>query len=171
MDKNIRVRDGSEIPIRIYSPKEATQGGSPLIVNYHGGGWNMGDLSMCIDFCRSLVTSFKAVVVDVDYRLAPEFPFPTPVNDSWDALLWVSQSMHIWSTRLAELLRAGITKILKTGRTERKVSKGRSHSRISCLGSLSWRKHCLRSEPAGSRREASASSDRFLPLCAASVCS
>lgn len=50
----------------------------------------IGDLEMGVEFCRKMVTTFNAVVVDVDYRLAPEFPFPTPVNDSWDALKWVS---------------------------------------------------------------------------------
>lgn len=50
----------------------------------------MGDLEISIDFGRKMVTEFNAVLVDVDYRLAPEFPFPTPVNDCWDALKWVT---------------------------------------------------------------------------------
>ena len=89
-DRKISVRDGAEIPIRIYSPAKPDEKGSPLIVNYHGGGFIMGDLEISIDFGRKMVTEFNAVLVDVDYRLAPEFPFPTPVNDCWDALKWVT---------------------------------------------------------------------------------
>jgi acetyl esterase/lipase len=91
VDRKIRVRDGAEIPVRIYSPVDKGLKGSPLIVNYHGGGFIMGGLEMGTEFGRNMVTFFNAVVVDVDYRLAPEFPFPTPVNDSWDALKWVSR--------------------------------------------------------------------------------
>lgn len=51
-------------------------------MNYHGGGWIMGDLATSSELFRSLVTELSAVVVDVDYRLAPEHPFPTAINDS-----------------------------------------------------------------------------------------
>lgn len=95
-DRNIPVRDGSIITIRIHSPSEPPARGSPLVVNYHGGGFILGDLDSSTDFCRSLVTAFNVVVVNVvvvnvDYRLAPEHPFPTPINDAWDALQWVSR--------------------------------------------------------------------------------
>lgn len=90
IDRTIPVRDGAEIPIRIYSPTNKDAQGSPLIVHYHGGGFMLGDLEMNVELCRNYVTNLNAVVVDVDYRLAPEFPFPIPVNDSWDALKWVS---------------------------------------------------------------------------------
>jgi acetyl esterase/lipase len=88
-DRQIPVRDGSTIAVRIYSPTEPRAPGSPLVVNYHGGGFFMGNLETEVEMCRRLVTNCNAVVVDVDYRLAPEFPFPTGVNDSWDALQWV----------------------------------------------------------------------------------
>ena len=90
VDRKIPVRDGAEIPIRIYSPAKPDGQGSPLIVNYHGGGFMLGDLEIGIKFGRDMVTSFNAVLVDVDYRMAPEYPFPTPINDCWDALKWVS---------------------------------------------------------------------------------
>jgi acetyl esterase/lipase len=89
--RNIPVRDGSTIPIRVHSPSKRPAGGSPLVVNYHGGGFILGDPDPSTDFCRSLVTAFRVVVVNVDYRLAPEHPFPTPINDAWDALQWVSR--------------------------------------------------------------------------------
>ena len=88
-DRQIQVRDGSAIPIRIYSPTKPGASGSPLVVNYHGGGFFMGNLETEVEMSRRLVTNCNAVVVDVDYRLAPEFPFPIGVDDSWDALQWV----------------------------------------------------------------------------------
>ncbi|KAK7908312.1 lipase 2 [Apiospora marii] len=96
-DRKIPVRDGAEITVRIYRPKgkaalAAAQGGRPLVVMYHEGGWSMGDLSdeevNCRLFCRDL----GAVCVNVDYRLAPEYPFPTWINDSWDALQWAAKN-------------------------------------------------------------------------------
>ncbi|KAK8021211.1 hypothetical protein PG990_006349 [Apiospora arundinis] len=95
-DRKIPMRDGAEITVRIYRPSKAAVApaakGRPLIVMYHEGGWSMGDLSdeevNCRLFCRDL----GAVCVNVDYRLAPEFPFPTWINDSWDALQWAAKN-------------------------------------------------------------------------------
>ena len=56
---------------------------------YHGGGFCLGGLYSEALFCRKLVNRFGGVVVDVDYRLAPEHTFPTPVYDAYDALKWV----------------------------------------------------------------------------------
>ncbi|KAK8115032.1 lipase/esterase [Apiospora kogelbergensis] len=86
-----------EITVRIYRPSHvaapaAVAQSRPLIVMYHEGGWAMGDLTdeevNCRLFCRDL----GAVCVNVDYRLAPEFPFPTWINDSWDALQWAAKN-------------------------------------------------------------------------------
>jgi acetyl esterase/lipase len=59
------------------------------MVMYHGGGFFMGDLDTETSNCAILCEHMGFVVVDVDYRLAPEYPFPTGINDSWDALQWV----------------------------------------------------------------------------------
>ena len=93
IDQTIPMRDGAEISIRIYSPANHNGKGSPLIVNYHGGGFMLGGLWMGNDFGIIVVTLFNAVLVDVDYRMCPEYPFPSPVNDSWDALKWVSKPL------------------------------------------------------------------------------
>jgi acetyl esterase len=63
-----------EIPVRIYRP--AGQVPKPVIVYYHGGGWVIGTLDTHDDGCRALANAVDAVVVSVDYRLAPEHPFP-----------------------------------------------------------------------------------------------
>ncbi|OCK77220.1 alpha/beta-hydrolase [Lepidopterella palustris CBS 459.81] len=89
-DHQVPTRDGQKIRVRVYSPKHPPSDGSPLILMFHEGGWCMGDLTdenlNCRMFCRDL----GAVCVNVEYRLAPEHPFPVGVNDSWDALKWAS---------------------------------------------------------------------------------
>lgn len=50
----------------------------------------MGSSALAIPLCRKLVQRFGAVCVNVEYRLAPEHPFPTPINDCWDALQWAA---------------------------------------------------------------------------------
>jgi acetyl esterase len=79
-----------EIPIRVYWPEE--DGPLPVVVYYHGGGWVIGDLDTSDSLCRLLANGASAVVVSVDYRLAPEHPFPAAVDDSYAALEWVSEN-------------------------------------------------------------------------------
>jgi acetyl esterase len=72
---------------RLYAPHGAPEAGppSPLIVYYHGGGWVSGDLDSHEQPCRMLARSSGARVLSVDYRLAPEHPFPAPVEDAFAA--------------------------------------------------------------------------------------
>lgn len=84
-DRQIAVKDG-EISVRIYTPSR--QGPFPLFVYYHGGGWVLGDLETSDAGCRLLAEKTGRVVVSVDYRLAPEYRFPVPVEDSYAALCW-----------------------------------------------------------------------------------
>jgi acetyl esterase len=75
-----------DIPVRIYRPAEPT---GALLVWYHGGGWVIGDLQTADPTARKLANRSGAVVVSVDYRLAPEHPYPAAVDDAWAALQWV----------------------------------------------------------------------------------
>lgn len=86
-DKEITVRDGQQITVRLYIPERAEK--LPVIIYYHGGGWVFGDLGSADAGCRLLADKAHAIVVSVDYRLAPEYPFPTPLHDAYDSLLWV----------------------------------------------------------------------------------
>jgi len=61
-----------------------------VYVNYHGGGWVFGGFVTDEGFCSKVCNRVGCVVVDVDYRLAPEHPWPAQIQDSWAALLWVS---------------------------------------------------------------------------------
>jgi acetyl esterase len=78
---------GGEIPIRVYWPRE--NGPLPVLVYYHGGGWVIGNLDTGDSQCRMLANRAPAVVVSVDYRLAPEHRFPAAVEDCYAALEWV----------------------------------------------------------------------------------
>ncbi|KAH7113286.1 Alpha/Beta hydrolase protein [Dendryphion nanum] len=85
----IPTRDGHSINVRVYQPVSGPPpDGSPLILMYHEGGWSMGDLTDEDQNCRLFARDLGAVCVNVEYRLAPEHPFPTGINDSWDALKW-----------------------------------------------------------------------------------
>ncbi|KAK7734592.1 hypothetical protein SLS57_000289 [Botryosphaeria dothidea] len=93
----IPVRDGSSIEALLYQPTTKPADGSPLIVAYHGGGWCVGVPESEEVNCVNAVQHFHAVALSVAYRLAPEHPFPTPVDDSWDALKWIAanaSSLH-----------------------------------------------------------------------------
>ncbi|KAB5583160.1 Alpha/Beta hydrolase protein [Coniochaeta sp. 2T2.1] len=79
-DGTITARDGYQIPIRTYKPLDPPSGGSPLVVIFHGGGFTLGDLETEEGSCRNFCKRVGCTVVNVDYRLAPENPFPTPVT-------------------------------------------------------------------------------------------
>lgn len=65
-------------------------GGSPLAVIYHGGGWCIGGLENEELLCRLITSRLGFVSVNVDYRLAPEYQFPIPVEDCHDATKWAA---------------------------------------------------------------------------------
>lgn len=74
------------VPIRVYRPAETP---APTLVFFHGGGWVLGTLDSAGGICRRLSRRTGAVVVSVDYRLAPEHPFPAPLADCLAAVRWV----------------------------------------------------------------------------------
>ncbi len=94
--------EGAKIGARLYaSSKKANL---PLLVFYHGGGWVLGDLDSHDGVCRSLAKETGAIVVSVDYRLAPEHKFPTPLYDCYQAKEWLVKNggdLGIDSSRLA----------------------------------------------------------------------
>ena len=76
-----------DIPVRLYLPPGARTPRS-LVVFFHGGGWVIGSLDSHDALCRDLAAGTGSAFLSVDYRLAPEHPFPAAVDDSWAALRW-----------------------------------------------------------------------------------
>ena len=78
------------IPARFYVPPGSAPKSRPLLVYFHGGGWVIGDLDTHDGLCRFLATQADVAVLSVDYRLAPEHPFPAAVEDSFAAFVWAA---------------------------------------------------------------------------------
>lgn len=92
IERTIPGPDGApEVPIRIYMPKDRLEAG-PGFVNFHGGGFILGDLEIEHPRCLIMAAEGGAVSVGVDYRLAPENPFPAGVEDCYAALQWVAEN-------------------------------------------------------------------------------
>jgi len=84
-------RDGPEVPIRIYRPD--SDGPTPTVIYFHGGGFVLGELDDYDIVCRHLTNKLEATVVSVDYRLAPENPFPAAVEDAYAATKWTADNL------------------------------------------------------------------------------
>lgn len=78
------------IPVRIYWPSAGTN--LPILVWYHGGGWVLGTLDLADSTARRLCSLGQCIVISVDYRLAPEHPYPAGLNDAYAAVVWAYQN-------------------------------------------------------------------------------
>jgi acetyl esterase len=91
--------------MRLYRPNNAPDHEPlPLAIYFHGGGWVLGDLDFGQWFCSSLVDRLNIAVLNVDYRLAPEHPFPAAVDDAIAALDWArgaAQALGAMPDRMA----------------------------------------------------------------------
>lgn len=81
--------DGPPIPARVYRPTENPD--APIVVFFHGGGMVIGSMDDYDGTCRQLAAASEAVVVNVDYRLAPEAKHPAQTNDAVAATRWVAE--------------------------------------------------------------------------------
>ncbi len=75
------------VGLRVYTPR--ADGPHPVVVYFHGGGYALGDVDAYDRVARQLCADAQAVVVSVDYRLAPEHPYPAAFDDAWAALSWI----------------------------------------------------------------------------------
>lgn len=100
-----------EIAVQVYVPTAdaIASGGSerdgllPALVNFHGGGFVIGGLDSDESLCRKICQRVGCIIVNVDYRLAPEYPHPISVTDSWEALKWIfkaAETLKIDPTRV-----------------------------------------------------------------------
>ena len=83
--------NGAEIRVREYSP-ESIGNIYPAVVYFHGGGWVVGSIETHEAFTGFLAKELKAKIFSVDYRLAPEHPFPIPLADCEAAFNWVKDN-------------------------------------------------------------------------------
>jgi len=77
---------GADLDVRVY--RASSESGQPIVVYCHAGGWILGDLEHSDHLCRHMANQMGAVVVNVDYRLAPEAPFPAAFDDCVAAFRW-----------------------------------------------------------------------------------
>jgi acetyl esterase len=91
--QNRRIDTGSHraIALRVYRPPRERVGPTPIVVFFHGGGFALGDLETHDALSRAHVVGADAIVVSVEYRLAPEHPHPAAVDDAWVATQWVAE--------------------------------------------------------------------------------
>lgn len=81
------------IPLRIYTPRDPQGQALPTLIYLHGGGFVFGSRDSHDVPCRHLAMEADCLVVSVDYRMAPEFPFPQPVEDCWAACTWIADNI------------------------------------------------------------------------------
>jgi acetyl esterase len=96
-----------EMPARLYLAHDAPSETAPLIVYYHGGGWVVGDLVTHDGVCRFLAAHTGFRVLSVDYRLAPEHPFPAPVEDAVAAFEWAAANAGLLGADPSRIAVAG----------------------------------------------------------------
>ncbi|GAA2047015.1 alpha/beta hydrolase [Catenulispora yoronensis] len=82
--------DAPDIPVRIYRPTPDQNTVTPVIIFFHGGGFSIGNIAMYDNLCRDLARSTEATVISVEYRLAPETPYPGGLHDAYAATAWVA---------------------------------------------------------------------------------
>ncbi|KAF4119549.1 Acetyl esterase/lipase [Geosmithia morbida] len=98
--------EGPAVKVRCFTPEgDRPEPGWPVCIYYHGGGWVLGNIDTENVIASHLCARGKCVVVAVDYRLAPEDPFPAAVHDSWEAVLWTvgegKDLLNIDTTKMA----------------------------------------------------------------------
>lgn len=96
-----------DIPLRLYDSRSERAEDTPLIMFYHGGGFVIGDLESHHSFCTYISQAMDLPVIAVDYRLAPEAPFPAAPEDSIAATRWVADNQDKLKLSLSGLIPCG----------------------------------------------------------------
>jgi acetyl esterase/lipase len=88
-DHHIDLDDGHRLMVRVYRPTGST-GPLPTLYWIHGGGLIVGEVAMNDGFCANAAAELDIAVASVEYRLAPDHPYPTPLEDCWAGLRWLA---------------------------------------------------------------------------------
>ena len=94
------------VPMRLHDPRQE-RGPGPILVFFHGGGWVIGDLETHEPLCIDLAIALDMPVVSVDYRLAPENPFPAAFDDCLAAARWLASAPEELGRKASGLFLAG----------------------------------------------------------------
>lgn len=92
VDLEVQGADGA-LPARVFQPRSMAAA-LPVVVHLHGGGWVRRDLEVADWLLSRIAAGVPAVVVSVDYRLAPQHPFPAAVDDAFAATTWIARHAH-----------------------------------------------------------------------------
>lgn len=99
--------EGPDSPVQFRSYQPEGDGPHPVLLWLHGGAWMLGDIDLYDPLCRVLADEFDRVVVSVEYRLAPEHPFPAGLKDCYAALQWVSEQSNTISGNAEQIAVGG----------------------------------------------------------------
>lgn len=105
--ENIEIQgnEGHKIPLRIYIPSDSKK--KPIMMYFHGGGWVFGGIEEADAVCRRLANHLGCVIASVGYRLAPEFPFPKPLDDCYVATKWMAMNGHVYGGNHRNIIVSG----------------------------------------------------------------
>ena len=106
-DHHAEAADGHEVLVRVYRPKERRDR-SPGLYWIHGGGMVLGDVGMDDASCAAIASDLSVVVASVEYRLAPEFPYPTPLEDCYCGLVWFFEQAEALGLDTARIAVGGL---------------------------------------------------------------
>lgn len=104
IDHKIMVGD-REIPIRVFIPEKNFQ--NKVLIFYHGGGWVTGNIDTYSNVCANLADRTKHLVISVDYRLAPEYPFPNGLEDCYHATREIFTHLELIDSAMEDITLIG----------------------------------------------------------------
>ena len=107
-DYHVQQDSDDSVPVRVYRPVGHKEN-LPALLWIHGGGYCFGSMEGDDYSVKRMVEEIGCVVISVDYRLAPEFPFPVPLNDCYAALLWVFDNAHMLKIDKSSIAIGGIS--------------------------------------------------------------
>ncbi len=107
LPNGVETREMEVVPglsARLYLPPNSAGKSLPVLVYFHGGGWVAGSIAILDPFCRLLSEAADVIIASIEYRLAPEHPYPAAVEDTLTAARWAAEHAEEWggdSSRIA----------------------------------------------------------------------
>ena len=102
---HVEDRTVAGVPVRFYWPQSVNP--LPIVVYFHGGGWVLGDIETYDTSCRALALASGCIVASVEYRLAPEHPFPAPLDDCYAVTKYIADNPHEFGADASRLAVGG----------------------------------------------------------------